>query len=128
MDLNKIIISGRLGRDPEVKQTNDGQDWCTFSVAVNRYAKKGSDAEADWFNCTAFGKTAAFIAQYFHKGDGITLEGHMQSQKKDDKMYWNMIVDRPYFEHGKKNDKTETETDDSLPEGFSQIRDEDIPF
>jgi len=123
MDLNRIIVSGRLGRDPEVKQTNDGQDWCSFSVAVNRYAKKGTDAEADWFNCTAFGKTAAFISQYFHKGDGITIEGHMQSSKKEDKTFWNLIVDRPYFEHGGKKERSEDPED-----VFHKISDEDIPF
>lgn len=122
MDLNQITITGRLGRDPEIKTTGDGQDWCTFSVAVNRYAKKGEQAKADWFNCTAFGKTAAFIANYFHKGDGITIVGHMQSDKKDDKTYWNLIVDRPYFEHVKK-----TETEDGL-DGFQKITDADIPF
>lgn len=124
MDLNKIYITGRLGRDPEVKQTNDGVDWCSFSVAVNRYAKKGENAEADWFSCTAFGKTAAFVAQYFHKGDGITIEGHMQSSKKDDKTYWNLIVDKPYFEHGGKKDRSE----DDAADMFHKITDEEIPF
>ena len=123
MDLNIITISGRLGRDPETKMTNDGQEWCTFSVAVNRYAKKGEKNQADWFNCTAFGKTAAFIAKYFKKGDGITIAGHMQSEKKDDKFYWNLIVDRPYFEHNKKSDES-----DEMPEGYQKITDEDIPF
>lgn len=121
MDLNQITITGRLGRDPEIRTTGDGQDWCTFSVAVNRYAKKGEEGKADWFNCTAFGKTAAFIAQYFHKGDGITVTGHMQSEKKDDKVYWNLIVDRPYFEHAKK-------TEDDSTDGFQRINDADIPF
>lgn len=123
MDLNQITITGRLGRDPEIKTTGDGQDWCTFSVAVNRYAKKGEQSKADWFNCTAFGKTAAFIAQYFHKGDGITIVGRMQAEKKDEKTYWNLIVDRPFFEHAKK-----AESEDSLPDGFRPITDEDIPF
>lgn len=123
MDLNQITITGRLGRDPEIKTTGDGQDWCTFSVAVNRYAKKGEQSKADWFNCTAFGKTAAFIAQYFHKGDGITIVGRMQAEKKDEKTYWNLIVDRPFFEHVKK-----AEPEDSLPDGFRPITDEDIPF
>ena len=124
MDLNRIYITGRLGRDPEIKQSNDGVDWCSFSVAVNRYAKKGEEAEADWFNCTAFGKSAALISKYYHKGDGITIEGHMQYSKKDDKGYWNLIVDRTYFEHGKKN-ASGTEEDLSA---FSKITDDDIPF
>ena len=126
MDLNSITISGRLGRDPELKQTADGKDWCSFSVAVNRYAKKGEEAKADWFNCTAYGKTAVFLHQYFHKGDGILLEGRMESSKKDDKMYWNLIIEKPYFEHSKK-DSVEPAEDD-IPSSFSKITDEDIPF
>lgn len=124
MDLNIITISGRLGRDPESKVTNDGQEWCTFSVAVNRYAKKGEENKADWFNCTAFGKTSAFICKFFKKGDGITIAGHMQSDKKDDKTYWNLIVDRPYFEHAKRDDAAA----DDVPDGYSRITDDQIPF
>lgn len=124
MDKNSITISGRLGRDPELKQTSDGNDWCSFTVAVNRYAKTGEKAETDWFSCTAFGKTAVFLHTYFHKGDGILLDGHMQSSKKDDKVYWNLIVDKPYFEHGKKSDDTE----EDVPGVFTRINDADIPF
>ena len=128
MDLNKIIISGRLGRDPEVKQTSEGNDWCSFTVAVNRYAKAKEKPETDWFSCTAFGKTAVFINTYFHKGDGITIEGRMQSSKKDDKTYWNLVVDRPYFEHGKKDGNSSSEEEEDAMSVFKRISDEEIPF
>ena len=71
--MNKIIIAGRLGRDPELKTANSGTELVNFTVAVDRRAKKGEDKKTDWINCTAFGKTAAFINQYFKKGDGITV-------------------------------------------------------
>ena len=60
--MNKVILTGRFTRDPEVRYTNDGTSIARFSIAVNRrFVKEGSDQKADFLNCVAFGKSAEFI-------------------------------------------------------------------
>ena len=67
--MNKVILTGRFTRDPEIKYTNDGTSIARFSIAVNRrFVKEGSDQKADFLNCIAFGKSAEFIEKYFSKG------------------------------------------------------------
>ena len=77
--MNKIIITGRLTRDPETKQTQSDLTVVRFSVAVDRRIKKDGEATADFFNCTAFGKQAEFVQKYFSKGMKIDLTGHVQT-------------------------------------------------
>ena len=77
--MNRAIITGRLTRDPEVKQTQSDSTVVRFSVAVDRRFKRDGEPTADFFNCVAFGKTAEFVEKYFHKGMKINLEGHMQT-------------------------------------------------
>lgn len=79
--MNKLILKGRLTRDPEVKQTQAGVAYCRFSVAVNRSYKREGEPEADFFNCTAWQKTAEFLGKYFRKGQEMLLEGEMQSHE-----------------------------------------------
>lgn len=80
--MNKIIISGRLTRDPEVKftQTNNKQI-TSISVAVRRsYKNQQGEYESDFFNCSAFGAQAEFLAKYFKKGQEILLSGRLQNR------------------------------------------------
>lgn len=73
--MNLVVMMGRISKDPEAKQTQT-TNLCRFSIAVDRRGKKD---EADFFNCTAFGKTADFIGQYFRKGQRILLSGRIQN-------------------------------------------------
>ena len=104
--MNKILIQGRLTRDIEIESSKSGSEYSRFSVAVDRVGKKGEDKQTDFFNCTAFGKTAAFVKEYFRKGDGILLEGSMQSSTYDKdgekRMSWSLIVSHVYFPIQKK--------------------------
>lgn len=104
--MNKIIIQGRITRDIEIESSKSGSEYSRFSVAVDRIGKKGEDKQTDFFNCTAFGKTAAFVKEYFRKGDGILLEGSMQSSTYDKdgekRMSWTLIVSHVYFPIQKK--------------------------
>ena len=106
--MNKIIIQGRTTRDIEIESSKSGTEFARFSVAVDRVGKKGEDRQTDFFNCTAFGKTAAFVKEYFKKGDGIILEGSMQSSTYDKdgekRMSWSLIVSRVYFPIQKKGE------------------------
>ena len=80
--MNKIIIKGRLTRDPELKTGGSGAEFCKFTVAVDRRLTKDKDIQknTDFFDCTAFGKTGVFIKNYFTKGREILVDGRMESK------------------------------------------------
>lgn len=112
--MNKIILAGRLTRPAELKVGNSGSEYCKFTVAVDRRGKDQNDKKTDFFDCTAFGKTGAFVEKYFAKGDGINVIGRMESDKYTDKdgknrTTWGVTVEEVYFPLGKgKSDRTET--------------------
>lgn len=72
--MNKVILLGRLVRDPEVKASQNGKIFTQFCIAVDRPYVKGKDREADFINCVAFNKTGEFIGNYFNKGQRILIE------------------------------------------------------
>ena len=72
--MNQVILCGRLIREPEMKSTAT-MSICRFGLAVDRWGKKD---EADFFNCTAFGKTAVSLGNYCHKGTKILICGRIQ--------------------------------------------------
>ena len=81
--MNKVILLGRMARDPEVRftQGNEPTAVCRFSVAVERpfsSKRKEGDATADFINCVCFGKRGESIGQYFHKGNRIAITGRLQ--------------------------------------------------
>lgn len=122
--MNSINIYGRLVRDPELKAyTNskgESNTMCNFTVAVNR--RFGDDA--DFFNCTIFGKRVEVIDKFFRKASRIAVSGEMQCNKKDDKYYWNLLVSNFDFVDTK-NDSINNQN--PLPESFEEIE-EDVPF
>ena len=84
--MNKVIISGRLTRDPETRYSQSAEPIAVtrFSVAVNRRFKKEGEADADFINCVAFGKTAEFIGKYFGKGRMIGIVGSLRTNSWTD--------------------------------------------
>ena len=77
--MNKLIITGRLCRDPEVKAIGENNMVAKFTVAVNRnYKDKDGNRPADFIPCEAFGKTAEFISNYVTKGRLVEVEGEMR--------------------------------------------------
>lgn len=79
LNLNKVIIGGRLTSDPELKTTQSGLSVVSFSVAVNRKTKQGEEQKADFFNVTAWRQTAEFVSRYFKKGSSICIVGVLQN-------------------------------------------------
>jgi single-strand DNA-binding protein len=80
--MNKIMIIGNLGRDPEMRYTTVGQPATSFSVASNHRYKTASGEqreETEWFNCQAFGKLAESCNQYLSKGQQVYVEGRLKS-------------------------------------------------
>ncbi len=81
--MNKLILIGNLGRDPEMSYTPSGQSVTKFSVASNRKYTTGSGEqreETEWFNCSAWGKLAEVCNQYLTKGQQVYLEGRLKSR------------------------------------------------
>ena len=94
--LNKVIIMGRLTRDPELRQTPSGVAVCRISVAVDRQYKnqQTGERETDFIDCTAWRQTAEFITRYFHKGNMILVEGNLRNNnyEKDGVKHYSMVV------------------------------------
>ena len=81
--MNKIIVIGNLGSDPEMKYTPNGQAVTSFSVASNRKYTTGAGEqreETEWFRASAFGKLAETCNQYLTKGQQVYLEGRLRSR------------------------------------------------
>ena len=85
LNLNKVILGGRVASEPEQKQTPSGASVVTYSMAVGRrFAPEGQERETDFFRVTAWQSTADFIARYFHKGDAICISGRIQNRSWTD--------------------------------------------
>lgn len=75
--VNKVILLGRLGQDPEMTYTPSGMAVCKFSLATSKKKKDGMEVTA-WHRCTAFGKTGEILGQYMSKGRELYVEGELQ--------------------------------------------------
>ncbi len=86
--LNKVMIIGHLGKDPEMRYTPSGRPVTTFTVAVSRTwnsADGERHAETEWFNVVAWGNLAEICKQYLAKGQQVYVEGRLQTRRWDDK-------------------------------------------
>ena len=133
--MNKLIIKGRLTRDPELKTTASGLEYSKFTVAVDRRLSKDKQAEknADFFDVTAFGKLGVFISNYFTKGREILVEGRMESNtsEKDGqkRTYWGVVAESAEF-CGSRNDQSAAPAPATAPAdqgGFTPVE-EPLPF
>ena len=111
--MNKVILMGRLTRDPEMRQTPNGVSVCSFSIAVNRRFAKEGQQTADFINCTAWRQQAEFICKYFSKGAMIALVGNLQSRSWENqegkKQYsTDVVVDEVYFTGSRSESHTES--------------------
>lgn len=133
--MNKVILIGRLVRDPEVRWTQGSESMCVakFTLAVDRKTKKEGEQSADFISCTAFKKTAEFIDKYIKKGTKIALEGRWQTSsytnKEGAKVYTNdCIVEMVEFAESK---QTETAPKETKQDDFMNVPDnidDEIPF
>lgn len=80
--INSVVLSGRLTKDPELRNTFSGKSVVSFTVAVNRRFHN-DEQQADFIPCVAWGKTAEVIAQYCSKGSQIGIEGRLQQRTYD---------------------------------------------
>lgn len=96
--MNKIILLGRLTRDPEIRysQGENSMAIARFTIAANRRYKREGEPDADFFNCTAFGKQAEFVEKYLKQATKILLSGRVQNDnytnKEGQKVYSVQIM------------------------------------
>ncbi len=127
--MNKWIGMGRITKDIELQTGKTGSEYCKFTVAIDREKDKNGDKKTDFVDCTAFGKTAAFVQKYFKKGDGIIVLGRFESDKytgKDgiSRTNWSVNVREVYFPASKgKSEQTNSDV-----ANFQNIDPSDIPF
>lgn len=118
--MNKVILIGRLTKDPEVKNTSSQVQFCNFTIAVDRRFKDANgQRQADFINCVAWRQTAAFIGSYFRKGSKVAVVGSLQSRSYDDqsgqKRYvTEVVVDEVEFMDSKKDSTQQTAVESAL--------------
>ena len=104
--MNKVILMGRLTKDPDVRYGQENMAIARFSLAVDRRKKD----EADFINCVAFGKTGEFVEKYLRKGTKVALEGRWQTgsyEKDGKKVYTNdCVVEQMEFAESKRQEST----------------------
>ena len=133
--LNKVVLMGRLTKDPEMRYTQAQTAVTSFSLAVERDAKsRDGDKEVDYINCVAWRNTAEFVEKYFRKGSMAVVAGRLQIRNWQDKDGNNrqsaeVVVDNIYFGDSKRSDDS-----GSVPLNgsmFKELEDdshEDLPF
>ena len=93
--MNVVAITGRMTKDPEVRYSQSGTAFASFTLAVDRRFKRDGEPSADFPNCTAFGKTAEFLEKYFTKGMKAEVVGRIQTRSyegRNGKVYVTEIV------------------------------------
>jgi single-strand DNA-binding protein len=142
--VNKVILVGNLGKDPEVKYTPSGVPVAKFSLATNeRYKDKGGEWQerTDWHNIIAWQRLAEVVGEYVSKGSKVYIEGKLQTSSWEDRQsgerkYRTEIVARDLLLLGPHQNGTGNQAapphNSDRPEptnaGLGEITDDDIPF
>lgn len=125
--MNYIALHGKLTADPELKTVGSGVECCSFTVAINRPTSKDKEKITDFIPCTAWRQTAAFLSKYFHKGDGIIVEGALQSRKYTDKEGNNRTAYDVNVNHIEFCEK-KSDAANGNAGSFAEVIDELLPF
>ena len=83
--INRVVLVGRITKDPELRKTQSGLSTISFTVACNRRVSKDQEQQADFINCVAWRQTADYMANYVKKGALLGVEGRIQTRSYDDK-------------------------------------------
>jgi single-strand DNA-binding protein len=128
--LNKVILIGRLGKDPEIKTTQSGTSVTNISLATTR--QKGDQKTTDWHRLVAFGKTAELCQKYLRKGDETCFEGMLVTRTYDKNGQTQYItevwVEKVTFLGSAKQATGTAANTDSASQTPASVEDSDIPF
>lgn len=144
--MNKVILMGRLTRDPEISYSQNGNNTCIarYTLAVDRRFKQDGGQEADFISCVVFGKGAEFAEKYLHKGTKIVVTGRIETgsytNKDGVRVYTTTVmVEEQEFAESKTSSQNNAGTNNqqsapnnsSSRDGFMNIPDEideELPF
>lgn len=136
--MNKAIMIGRLTRDPDIRYTQGENQTAIarFSLAVDRRWKREGEPDADFFNCTAFGRQAEFVEKYLKQGTKIAITGRVQNDNYTDrngqKVYSvQIIVEEMEFAESKNAEAGQQERPSYTGDGFMAIpegTEDELPF
>jgi len=139
--INRVVLVGRLTKDPDLRRTPTGMSVNSFTIAVDNRVRAGAERSASFINCSAFGATADNMAKYTRKGSLVGLEGRLQQRSYENKEgrkvnVIEVIADSVQFLEPK--GVTESRPDESFPADEPQddnknlasidIVDDDLPF
>lgn len=129
--MNKVILVGRLTRDPEVRYTKSEDPLCiaSYTLAVDR-KKKG---EADFIRCKAFGRTGEFAERYFIKGMRVSVSGRIETgsytNNNGDKVYTtDVVIEEQEFAQSRNEEKVIPSAEEQFGNGFDAVDQFELPF
>ena len=140
--INRVVLTGRPTRDPELRNTKSGTSVCSFTLAVARnFKNKNGERGADFINCIAWRKTAEVMSQYVKKGSVIGVDGRIQTRSYDNRdgqrvYVTEVVVDNFSFLGGsdkngqvsKNNQSSNQNNDPFVSSRQEDITDDDLPF
>jgi single-strand DNA-binding protein len=137
--LNKVMLIGNLGKDPEIRTTPGGHSVCTISMATNREYTKGDEKvkETEWHRVVIWGKQAEAVAKYMEKGRSMFVEGRLQTRSWEDKdgitrYVTEIVAERVQFLGGnggtKGPDRQPGYTPPGMDDASGPVDDDSIPF
>ena len=142
-NMNKVILMGRLTRDPEIRYSQGERSMAIarYTLAVDRKFKKDGEQSADFISCVAFGRNGEFVEKYLHQGTKILVEGRIQTgsytNKDGQKVYTtDVVIEECEFAESKSSSIGETQgrptPEQANADGFINIpdgvEDEGLPF
>lgn len=124
--MNKVILMGRLTRDPDIRYSQGEKPTCfaRYTLAVDRRFKRDGEPTADFINCIAFGKTAEFAEKYYHQGIKICISGRIQTgsytNREGQKVYTtDVVVEEQDFAESKSSGSNQVNTAASVQPGYT---------
>lgn len=148
--LNKVVLMGRLTKDPELRRTQSGVAVTSFALAVDRdFASRGEERQTDFIDITCWRQTAEFTSKWFHKGQLVAIAGRLQQRKWQDKdgnnrISYEVVADEAHFAERRQDSPSPNETYGvpprasdtaaspslSAPSSFAELEDDDddLPF
>lgn len=133
MSVNKVILIGRLGKDPEIRYTPSGTAVANLSLATSFKPKDGEE-KTEWHRCVAFGRTAEVCGEYLHKGSQVYIEGRLQTRdwedKEGNKRYTTEVLVERMQMLGSRADREPVPPLNDGEESFNKLPDDlnDVPF
>jgi len=124
--MNRVMLIGRLGKDPELRYTPSGIALAKFTLATDRWKRKGEEQPPDWHRITVWSKLAEICAQYLTKGKQVMIEGRIEygSYDKDGvKHYTTDIIAEKMQMLGSRSDM-----EPGKPSRPVEVQEDDIPF